>query len=146
VAFSVDDFQDLLRLLEEHPEWRAELRRQILTDELLELPAIVRQLAERMDQLAERMDQLAAAQARTEAQLATLSSRMDELAAAQARTEMQISALAGRVGAVEGELLAARYARLAPVYFSRLARRLRVIAASSLADRLDDAVAAGPLS
>src|SRR5438093_9544550 len=27
LAFTVDDFQDLLRLLEHRPEWRAELRR-----------------------------------------------------------------------------------------------------------------------
>jgi hypothetical protein len=44
VAFTVDDLQDLLRLLEQHPEWRAELRRYVLTEELLELPALVRQL------------------------------------------------------------------------------------------------------
>jgi len=35
-----------LRLLEARPEWRAELRRLLIPDELLELPAVVRQLAE----------------------------------------------------------------------------------------------------
>jgi hypothetical protein len=46
VAFSVQDFHDLVRLLEQRPEWRAELRRLVLTEELLALPAIVRELAE----------------------------------------------------------------------------------------------------
>jgi hypothetical protein len=35
MAFSVEDFQDLIRLLQERPEWRADLRRLVLTDELL---------------------------------------------------------------------------------------------------------------
>jgi hypothetical protein len=43
VAFTVGDFQDLVRLLREHPEWQAELRRQILSKEGLRLPALVGQ-------------------------------------------------------------------------------------------------------
>ncbi len=46
MPFTVRDFPDLLRLLEQHPEWQAELRRQVLTEELLELPALVRRLTE----------------------------------------------------------------------------------------------------
>jgi hypothetical protein len=39
MSFTIDDFPDLLRLLEAHPEWRAELRRVLLGDEILALPA-----------------------------------------------------------------------------------------------------------
>ena len=38
MPFTIDDFCDLVRILEEKPEWRAELRRLILTDELPALP------------------------------------------------------------------------------------------------------------
>ena len=38
------DFHDVARLLEEHPEWRAELRRLVLTDDLLTLPAQITRL------------------------------------------------------------------------------------------------------
>ncbi len=31
----MDDLRDLIRILEEHPEWRAELRRVLLSNELL---------------------------------------------------------------------------------------------------------------
>ena len=41
MAFTVGDFQDLLRLLRDHPEWQAELRRHVLSDEVLQLPARV---------------------------------------------------------------------------------------------------------
>jgi hypothetical protein len=30
MAFTVSDFRDLIRLLEEHPDWRDELRRVLL--------------------------------------------------------------------------------------------------------------------
>ena len=50
MAFTVDDFQDLVSLLEQRPEWRGELRRLVLTEELLGLPAIVAGLAEGLRQ------------------------------------------------------------------------------------------------
>ena len=59
MAFEVADFQDLIRLLREHPDWRDELRTLLLTQELLTLPALVRELAERVAQLAEGQQQLA---------------------------------------------------------------------------------------
>jgi DNA-binding transcriptional MerR regulator len=160
VPFTIDDVRDLLRLLDQHPEWRSELRRHVLTDELLELPALMRQLGERVDRLAQtqertaeqlsaltaRVDALAEAQARTEA-------RLGELAAAQARTEARletladrVQGLADRVGGLKGEALELRYARRAGAYFSPLARRLQVLDHARLADRLDDAVDTGQLT
>ena len=38
MPFTMDDFHDLIRLIETRPEWRAELRRLVLTDELLTVP------------------------------------------------------------------------------------------------------------
>ncbi|HLG72129.1 MAG TPA: hypothetical protein VK009_17060 [Chloroflexota bacterium] len=160
MAFTVDDFQDLLRLLEQHPEWRAELRRQVLSEELLGLPELVLQLADRVDQLAE-------AERRTEERLDTLTMRLDALtmrvdalAQAQERTEQRIEALADqvgtladrmgtmadRLGSIEGDLLEWRFEKFAAAYFSRLARRLRVVDRSTLADALDEAVDAGDIS
>ena len=46
MAFTVQDFHDLVTLVTQHPEWRAELRRLVLTEELLALPQIVHNLAE----------------------------------------------------------------------------------------------------
>jgi len=168
MSFTIDDFQDLVRLLGEHPEWRVELRRQVLSDELLELPALMRELAEaqgrtepRVTQLAEaqgrteqRVTQLAEAQARTEqrvAELVEVQSRAEErlhrIESAIERLEAIIERLAEaqgsnetRVGRIEGEVLEARYARRGPSYLSRLARRLRLLETGLLADLLDAAV------
>jgi hypothetical protein len=63
---TINDLHDLVRLLREHPEWQAELRRLILTDELLELPSLVRQLVEAQRRTEEQVAQLTEAQRRTE--------------------------------------------------------------------------------
>ena len=174
MPFTIDDFQDLLRLLEQRPEWRAELRRQVLTDELLELPAIVRDLAEaqkrteahldaltqRVDALTERVDALAvrvdALAQRVDAlaehvdaltqRVDALAVRVDAVAAQMAILADRLGGIGDRVGAVEGELLEWRYERRAAAYFSRLARRLRVVDRSVLANMLDDAIDSGRLS
>lgn len=97
MAFSVDDFQDLLRLLEARPEWRAELRRLLIPEEVLDLPAVVGQgqtrlesaltrLAEAQELTNERVGRLEAGQIRLESALA-------RLAEAQERTEARVGRL-----------------------------------------------------
>jgi hypothetical protein len=130
----ITDFHDVVRLLEEHPEWRAELRRLILTDDLLGLPEQVAHLTEqvtalvaaqartdaRVAELAEaqartdaRVAELVAAQARTDARVAELAeaqartdARVAELAEAQRRTETQVATLASRVDGLTSQMTA----------------------------------------
>jgi len=101
MAFTIDDFKDLVELLNVHPEWRGELRRLVLTDELLELPAIVRDLAEAQKCTELRVEELAEAQKRTELRVEELAEaqkrtelRVEELAEAQKRTELRVEELA----------------------------------------------------
>ncbi|MCS6909501.1 MAG: ATG16 family protein [Anaerolineales bacterium] len=87
MPFSVSDFRDWVGILYEHPEWREELRRLVLTDEILELPVIVRELAQAQRELAE-------AQQRTELRVEELAQAQRELAEAQRRTELRVEELA----------------------------------------------------
>jgi hypothetical protein len=63
MTFHVEDFRDLVRILEEKPEWRGELRRLVLTDELLALPeefaALHAETERRFAELAEALSILA---------------------------------------------------------------------------------------
>jgi len=59
MAFTVSEFRDLIQLLEQHPTWREELRRWVLTEELLALPQMVRELADLQRQTEARVGQLA---------------------------------------------------------------------------------------
>jgi len=125
MAFTVQDFHDLVALVTQHPEWRAELRRLVLTEELLALPQIVHDLAE--------------AQQRTERQIA-------QLVEAQRRTERQIVRLQDDVGELKGIVLEQRYRNRAFAYFSRLVRRMHTATDDALVALLEEAVVRGVLS
>ncbi|PJF47466.1 MAG: hypothetical protein D6709_05965 [Chloroflexi bacterium] len=101
MSFTVNDLQDLTRLLATHPEWLGEVRRLVLTEELLKLPEVIRELVvlqrrteEQLAQLAVRVNELTEAQRRTEERLDQLAARMDQLAEAQRRTEERLDQLA----------------------------------------------------
>ncbi len=100
MAFTIQDYHDLVQLLVEHPTWKAELRGLLLSDELLALPGVVKELAEaqrrteeRLDVLTESVKGLAEAQRRTEERLDALTETVKELAEAQRRTEERLDAL-----------------------------------------------------
>lgn len=98
MAFNVEEFQDLIRLLQERPEWRADLRRLVLTDELLALPELVRELVQaqqrtevRVGRLEETLIALTEAQQRTEARVGQLAESLESL---RAETEHRFQELA----------------------------------------------------
>ena len=89
MAFTVNDLNDLLRILREQPEWLAEVRRVLLTDELLTLPDLVRELVEAQRRTDER---LAEFQQRIEQQMAEFQQRIEQqMAEFQQRIEQQIA-------------------------------------------------------
>jgi chromosome segregation ATPase len=91
MPFTVDDFHDFIRLIETRPEWRTELRRLVLTNELLAVPEQLTELRARSEQ---QFIALSEAQQRTEAQVTTLTVQVTTLAEAQQRTEARLTALA----------------------------------------------------
>jgi len=142
----IREFHDVVRLLEEHPEWRAELRRLILSDEILALPEQVTRMATQVAALAE-------AQHHTETQISALTTRMDGLVTAQTRTATQLAALTNvvqglgdGVGALKGEVLELRYGVRGVPSVGRLLRRSQVLSLREVYDLLDDAVEHGALS
>jgi predicted nuclease with TOPRIM domain len=114
MAFAVQDLQDLIRVLEQHPEWKSLLRASLLGDELLALPAVVGRLEEAVARLAE-------AQARTEQRVEELAEAQKRLAEAQRRTEQAVERLAqqvGRLSDVVGFTLEELARELAPAYLA----------------------------
>src|SRR5215813_9981619 len=153
MAFTIQDFHDLIGILEQHPEWRTELRRLVLTEELLSLPQIVRDLAEAQQRTEQRVEDLAEAQRRTEQRVEDLAEaqrrteqRVEELAEAQRRTEQRIGRLQDDVGDLKGIVLEERYHRRASSYFSRLVRQSQVISGNELTALLSEAVTQGTVS
>jgi hypothetical protein len=160
MPFTAEEFRDLVRILEEHPEWRAELRRLVLTDELLTLPELVRDLVEaqrrteeRVATLEDRVAALIEAQQRTEAQIAALveaqqrtEQHIAALTDAQLRTERRLATLTNDVADIKGVVLELRYQYRAHAYFAPLIRRTRVLSAEEIDTLLEAAVTQDLLS
>src|SRR5436309_10424052 len=122
MPFTVEDFNDLVRILEEKPEWRAALRRQVLTDELLALP-----------------EQVASLRAETERRFQELAAQVSELTEA-------VRTLTDGVGDLKREALEHRYRTKGPAYFGRIIRRAHVLSSDELIAMVEDAVDSGVLS
>ena len=131
MAFTVRDFRDLVALLEQHPEWRAELRRLVLTEELLALPQVVRELVDaqqRAEQRLERLEMivqaLAEAQQRTEQRLEQTEQRLEQTEQRLERLETTVQALADALLRLEQQIAQLTEAHL------RLERRMERVEGS----------------
>ena len=108
--------QDLLDLLDNNEEFRRAARRALLTDELLELPDIVRemqqtqklmsqqiaQVAERMDRMEERQDRMEDLLARVVAQQELTNERLDRMDERMDRMEERQDRMESRQDRMEG--------------------------------------------
>lgn len=104
MAFTVDDFEDLYRLLSEHPDWRARLRPLILGDEFMELPARLQQIDRELSDIRASLDRLTEQVTALTVAVAQLAERADRYEARADRTD-------GRLSNIEGQLLEDRYGR-----------------------------------
>ncbi len=168
MPFELRDFQDLIRLLREHPDWREELRALLLTQDLLTLPGLVRELAEtvahlagRMDQLTETvahldrcsMDQLTETVAQLAMRLDQLTARVDQLtetvahlAEGQGRLTEGQQRFEVQMGQMRGWFLEERYRTHAPAYFGRFLRQVQPVHIGRLADALRERLEEGELA
>jgi hypothetical protein len=121
----IKDFRDVVSVLEAHPEWRAELRRVLLTDELLNLPY-------QMTQLTAQVRELVETQHRTEAQMVTLNDR--------------VLRMSDDVGTLKGRDLERLYREKADIYFDTVLRNPQVLSYANVRSSLDNAEKRGTLT
>lgn len=138
MAFTIRDMADLTRVLGEHPEWRAELRRLVLTDALISVPELIEDQAASMRQLTERVDQLAV-------RMNQLAERVDHLTTVVEKLALSQSRAANDIAEMKGVLLEMVYRDRAPAYFGRLLRKVRVVGAGDVVDDLEAALEASEL-
>src|SRR6266571_3554331 len=136
MPFTVEEFRDLVRILEEKPEWRAELRRLVLTEELLSLPE---QIAALRAETERRFQEMAATVDKLAREVARLGIGMGDLVKTQKRLIIDVADL-------KGERLERRYRERAPAYFGGLIRRARALTTEDLDELLEPAVDRGHLS
>ena len=137
MSFTVEDFQDLVQLLDERPQWRSELRRLVLSDEYLALPE---QLAEFRREVAEQIAEL---RRDMEQRFCEVEKQIAEL---RGDTDVHFHRVNVQIGQLKGENLERRYRERAHAYFGRLLRKGRVVGSQELSDLLEEAADRGVLS
>lgn len=168
MPFTVEDFRDLVQLLEERPQWRTEMRRLVLSDEYLAVPEQIAGLQRETAELRRNLEQLRVEVAElrrdleqrlreVDEQIAELRRGLEQLRVevAELRRDMerrfnhvqvQLDKLTDDVGQLKGENLERRYRENAHAYFGRLISKGRVLGSEKLSDLLEDAVHRGDLS
>ena len=143
--------QDFLHLLETSPEFRALVRSLLLSEELLQLPDLVRSLAATQERLAQQLESfqqaveralasVSAQQAETATQIAALVERMAQVEQQQAATTEQIRQLTVSMERVEAQIeaLTARMERVEAQIEALTARMERVEAQiEALTERME---------
>lgn len=107
-ANAINTIEDLARILRERPEWRDEIRKLVLTDELLTLPQRFSEYAASTDR---RLDELTQVVQELAKSLQELTQRFEQYAEI---TNRRVSSLEGRVGNLEGSHYESKVVRLLP--------------------------------
>jgi len=129
---NITSFGDVIRLLETHPDWRADLLRVLLTDDFLDLPRHVSRLTEQVSQLTLNVQTLVEVQRRTEAQLTTL-------------TEI-VQRQSVDVGRLKGDSLEVRYFLKGVPLVTRLVRHPHPLSQTERDNLLEEAEPKGLLA
>lgn len=162
MAFQVSDFHDLVRLLQEHPEWQVQLRNLnlLLSEELLALPALVRRLRERIEQLAAQVALLGQPieEMRVEIdrkfelieqpfdeidrRFDAINRRVDLIERRLSSLEYHMERVESDVADLKGWQLEVKYEKNAGAYFGPLLKKIRVVDKTALAECLGEVLSA----
>ena len=153
MAFTVNDLRDLLEILRTMPEWKEALRRELLGDELLALPGLVRKLmaaVEEMNRRLARVEQDIAEMnrrlTRVEQDVGVLKADVGVLKADVEVLKADVGVLKTDVATLKGDSLERKYRERPFVYFRRIVRKSKVLTDSEIEELLSQAQASGALS
>ena len=157
MPFTVEDFRDLVQLLEERPQWRAEIRRLVLSDEYLAVPEQIAELQRQTVELQRETTELGRKSEQLRHEVAELrrdmerrfndvDEKIDRLQGDVGQLQGDMGQLRGDVAQLKGNDLERRYRERAYSYFGRLIHKSRIIKPQKLYEMLDEAIERGVLS
>ena len=153
-TYKIETFEDLIKALRERPEWLEELRRLILTEELLALPQkfqnFVEQefkpLKQKVDRIEEDVEILKQDVAVLKQDVAVLKQdvavlKQDVAILKQdvAILKQEVKVLKDDVADLKGDNFERKVREKAPAYFGRLIRKCKTMSFEDLADYLEEA-------
>jgi hypothetical protein len=144
MTFTVRDFHDLVEIMETQPIWRAEMRRLVLTEDILNLPQEIQALSRSVAELAEITKRNEARLAKLEVELATSTARNEahfmQIDKRFTRIDTDIAALKQDVADLKGDNLERRVSEHPFTYLSRFARRVKLVEDAEWGRLLEDAL------
>lgn len=144
MAFTVTEFRDLVRILRVEPEWREELRRLVLTDELMKLPAKVEILDDKVEVLTDKVEALDTKVESLDARVASFESwthqRFDEVDKRFDRVDRRFDRIENDLGSLKGNDLEDRYRARPHAYFNKIVRKAQAVPITDLWAMLEPAI------
>ncbi|OAI39956.1 hypothetical protein AYO38_01285 [bacterium SCGC AG-212-C10] len=132
MAYSVADVEGFLRVLRENPEWRDAVPREVLGEELLSLPDLVRQNSEDIRALKEVVRQNSEDIRELHALVRQNSEDIRDLVRVTQRHETWLTKIDGRLESAEGRLSETRWRERFSGRFGGLVRRARLVSPRDL--------------
>ena len=153
-SLRVETFQDIVRILRERPEWLEEMRRLILTDELLALPKRFDSfltdeftpLKQDVEVLKQDVAVLKQDVAVLKQDVAVLKQDVAILKQDVAVLKQDVAILKQDVAELKGAEFERRVRERAPAYLGKLVRRCKTLSFEEVAELLEDAVEKGAIS
>ena len=159
MSFTIDDAEDLIRLLREHPEWKARVRLEVLGEELISLPELVRQNGVAIRELQEivrqngvdirdlqeivRQNSVDIRDLQEAVRQNTIAIR--ELVSLSRRHERRMTRMDGRLGDLRGEVYEDRWISRFSGRFGTIVARSKLVTPRDL-ERFEDAAEAGTIT
>ena len=104
MAFTVNDLRDLLEILRTMPEWKEALRRELLGDELLALPGLVRKLMAAVEEMNRRLARVEQDIAEMNRRLTRVEQDIAEMNRRLTRVEQDVGVLKADVGVLKADV------------------------------------------
>jgi len=139
--YKIRTFDDIIRILEQEPEWREKLRKLVLTDELINLPKKFDNFVENdFRPLAQRVDKIEKDVEILKEDVTQLKEDVAQLKVDVAQLKVDVAQLKVDVADLKGDNFERKVREKAPAYFGRVFRRIRLVDYQTLADLLEDAI------
>jgi chromosome segregation ATPase len=159
--YEIHTFEDLLNVLKAEPMWLEELRKLILTSDLLKLPERFEEFVQKdFKELNDRVDRMEQEMIGLKDEVKELKDRVEKIDERLTKVESDVEVvkedvstlkedvrtLKNDVAELKGSDFERKVRENAPAYLGKLIRRCRVLDKAIIADQLDEALDAGRIT
>jgi septal ring factor EnvC (AmiA/AmiB activator) len=153
-SYEIHTFEDLLNVLKAEPMWLEELRKLILTSDLLKLPERFEEFVQKdFKELNDRVDRMEQEMIGLKDEVKELKDRVEKIDERLTKVESDVEVfkedvrtLKNDVAELKGSDFERKVRENAPAYLGKLIRKCKVLDKAIIADQLDEALDAGRIT